>query len=118
MQPDAGIGGELCLIDLAEEPDALGGNVRLQALDRFFEAMSALDAHDPVLGFGPGFHRRHEHKCGRADARQAQEFCSGEHLATSAADRRMIAQVPARRMHPAVRRQNYLCSLDPIANVH
>src|SRR5215470_9747381 len=45
----SGLGGELRLIDFAEEPDALVGNVLFQPLDRLTDRVGAPDPHDAVV---------------------------------------------------------------------
>src|SRR5262245_29679773 len=49
LQLDARIGGELRLVDLVEELDALVGDISLQALDRLADRISALDRDDAVI---------------------------------------------------------------------
>lgn len=51
-QCDAGVGGELRLVDRHEEHDALRGDVGLEARDRLVERVGALDLDQAVLGHG------------------------------------------------------------------
>src|SRR5262249_9525160 len=49
----SGLGGELRLIDFAEEPDALVGNVLFQPLDRLTDPVAAPDPHDALVCGSP-----------------------------------------------------------------
>jgi hypothetical protein len=53
-----GIGRELGLVDLAEEPDAFARNVLLQAFDGLADRIGALDSDDPVVAGKRGTRRR------------------------------------------------------------
>ena len=62
--------------------DTLGGDVLLQALDRFLKSVGAFDADDAVVGPG-GFRRGHCGKRRGGDAGQSQKFGTGQHGFTS-----------------------------------
>ena len=70
---DAGVGGELRLVDLGEEHDALVGDVLLQPLDGLGHGIGALELDDAVILGGARRGKRGDGK-GAGDERRQSKY--------------------------------------------